>query len=150
MDAGSDLLIVIQCRNRGFQQGIYLRARPNLSATGNDKCEYEQCREQKGRVNLDDPAVTLALIKLNAVVGVTGQFNQSGTLKSVGIQCALCHSTVDNSIPALCDRQQSRQCHTDLVGGTASTDSGPKRLALSRWEQGNYVIDGDGRRGGCR
>jgi hypothetical protein len=39
----------------------------------------------------------LALLKLNAVVGVTGFFNSDGTLKSVGIQCALCHSTVDNA-----------------------------------------------------
>ena len=55
-----------------------------------------------GRVNLDDPAVTLTLLKLNAVVGVTGFFASSGALQSVGIQCALCHSTVDNSLPALC------------------------------------------------
>jgi hypothetical protein len=61
-------------------------------------------REQleRGRVNLDDPAVTLALLKLNAVVGVTGFFNSAGAVQSVGIQCALCHSTVDNSLPALC------------------------------------------------
>src|ERR1051325_5014564 len=52
---------------------------------------------KKGQVNLDDPAVTLALLKLNAVVGVTGFFNSDGSLSSIGIQCALCHSTVDNS-----------------------------------------------------
>ena len=57
---------------------------------------------EKGKVNFDDPAVTLALLKLNAVVGITGHFNSSGTLKSVGIQCALCHSTVDDSIPGSC------------------------------------------------
>lgn len=50
-----------------------------------------------GKVNLDDPATTLALLKLNAVVGVTGFFNPDGSLKSVGIQCAFCHSTVDNA-----------------------------------------------------
>jgi hypothetical protein len=71
---------------------------------------------EKGRVNLDDPAVTLALLKLNAVVGVTGQFNQSGTLKSVGIQCALCHSTVDNSIPALCAGQLTPNPGTGCIG----------------------------------
>jgi hypothetical protein len=49
------------------------------------------------KINLDDPAITLALLKLNAVVGVQGQFNQDGSLKSVGINCALCHSTVDNA-----------------------------------------------------
>src|SRR5579864_1846534 len=50
-----------------------------------------------GKVDLNDPAVTLALLKLNAVIGVTGFFNPDGTLKSMGIQCALCHSTVDNT-----------------------------------------------------
>jgi hypothetical protein len=52
---------------------------------------------QQGTIDLTDPAVTVALLKLNAVVGVTGFFNSSGSLSSVGIQCALCHSTVDNS-----------------------------------------------------
>ncbi|HKT51352.1 MAG TPA: hypothetical protein VJV96_13695 [Candidatus Angelobacter sp.] len=52
---------------------------------------------QAGKVDLNDPATTLALLKLNAVLGVTGFFNTDGSLKSIGIQCALCHSTVDNS-----------------------------------------------------
>src|SRR5262249_6925888 len=50
-----------------------------------------------GRVNLDDPAVTLRLLQQNAVLGVTGFFD-NGTLRSVGIQCAICHSTVDDSV----------------------------------------------------
>ena len=57
---------------------------------------------QHGMVNLNDPAVTVALLKLNSVVGVTGFFDSTGALKSIGIQCALCHSTVDNSQTALC------------------------------------------------
>src|SRR5690242_16043611 len=52
---------------------------------------------RNGRVDLNSPATTLALLKLNAVVGVTGFFNSDGTMKSIGIQCALCHSTVDKS-----------------------------------------------------
>jgi hypothetical protein len=52
---------------------------------------------KNGQVNLDDPAVTLDLLRLNAVVGVTGVFD-GNNLKSVGIQCALCHSTVDDSL----------------------------------------------------
>ena len=51
----------------------------------------------KGTINLDDPATTLALLDLDAVVGVKGFSNGSGGLKSVGISCALCHSTVDDS-----------------------------------------------------
>jgi cytochrome c5 len=50
-----------------------------------------------GSVDLNDPANTLALLKANAVVGVTGFFDSSGALTSIGIQCALCHSTVDDS-----------------------------------------------------
>jgi hypothetical protein len=50
-----------------------------------------------GKVNLNDPKVTLALLKLNAVVGVKGFFNRRGRLTSMGITCAVCHSTVDNS-----------------------------------------------------
>jgi len=53
-----------------------------------------------GAVDLNSPATTLALLQLNAVVGVTGFFNSDGSLKSVGIQCALCHSTVDQSFSA--------------------------------------------------
>ncbi|HSB76611.1 MAG TPA: hypothetical protein VLC12_13230, partial [Terriglobales bacterium] len=55
---------------------------------------------QNGQVNLTSPATTLALLKQNAVVGVTGYFNPDGTLRSMGIQCALCHSTVDKSFAA--------------------------------------------------
>ncbi len=64
----------------------------------------QQLQEQirAGKVDLGSPATTLALLKLNAVVGVTGFFNSEGALQSVGIQCALCHSTVDNSHPDLC------------------------------------------------
>jgi len=49
-----------------------------------------------GKVDLNNPATTLALLQLNSVVGVTGFFS-GGQIQSVGIQCALCHSTVDNS-----------------------------------------------------
>jgi cytochrome c peroxidase len=51
---------------------------------------------RKGQVDLKDPATTLALLKLNAVIGVTGFFT-GNNMTSIGIQCALCHSTVDNS-----------------------------------------------------
>lgn len=53
---------------------------------------------KRGRVDLDDPATTLALLKLNAVIGVTGFFEADGRLRSIGIQCALCHTAVDNAL----------------------------------------------------
>ena len=51
-----------------------------------------------GRVNLDDPATTLALLKLGAVVGVKGFFDAAGKINSIGITCALCHTQVDNRL----------------------------------------------------
>jgi len=70
-----------------------------------------------GQVNLDDPATTLALLKLNAVVGVTGLFNDSGVIQSMGIQCALCHSTVDDSLTAGIGRRLDGWANRDLNVG---------------------------------
>lgn len=50
-----------------------------------------------GEVDLEDPATTVELLRLNAVVGVKGNFDNNGDMASVGITCALCHSTVDDS-----------------------------------------------------
>jgi hypothetical protein len=50
-----------------------------------------------GKVNLDDPAVTLTLLQLNAVVGVKGTFDNNKKLLSIGLTCASCHSTVDDA-----------------------------------------------------
>jgi hypothetical protein len=49
------------------------------------------------QIDLDDPATTVALLKLDAVVGVKGFLDQSGKVQSMGITCALCHSTVDDA-----------------------------------------------------
>ncbi len=57
---------------------------------------------KNGQVDLDDPATTLALIKLDSVLGVKGTFNSDGSLKAVGLSCAVCHSTVDDAfIPGI-------------------------------------------------
>lgn len=50
-----------------------------------------------GEVDVEDPASTLALLRNDAVVGVVGFFEDDGQLRSVGITCAFCHSTVDDS-----------------------------------------------------
>ena len=54
-------------------------------------------RIKRGEVDLDDPATTILLLKLNAIVGVTGRFGPDGNITSIGIQCALCHATVDDA-----------------------------------------------------
>jgi hypothetical protein len=50
-----------------------------------------------GKVDLESVDTTLALLKAKAVVGVTGSFDGAGKLQSMGIQCSLCHATVDDS-----------------------------------------------------
>ena len=63
---------------------------------------------KEGKVDLDDPATTLALLKLNSVVGVTGIFDKKGSLQSMGLQCAFCHSTVDDSLAPGIEKRLSR------------------------------------------
>ena len=53
---------------------------------------------KNGQVNLDDPAVTVQLVKANAVLGVVGFSNGDSSLSAVGLTCAVCHSTVDNAV----------------------------------------------------
>ena len=72
---------------------------------------------QAGQVDLTDPAVTVALLRLNAVVGVRGKVNDVGQLTSVGITCALCHSTVDNSFDAGIGQRLDGWANPDLNVG---------------------------------
>src|SRR6266850_1782387 len=74
-----------------------------------------------GKVDLDDPATTVALLKLNAVVGVTAFANADGSVRSMGIQCAFCHSTVDNSFAPGIGRRLDGWANRDLnVGAIVS------------------------------
>lgn len=116
---------------------------------------------KEGKVNLDDPATTLALLKLNAVVGVTGVFNKDGNLRSMGIQCAFCHSSVDDSLApgigkrldgwanrdlnvgAIVSLAPSLKPFTDLLGVDAET----VRKVLASWGPGCFdaELDKDGK-----
>src|SRR3954452_11218936 len=87
-----------------------------------------------GRVDLGDPKTTVALLKLNAVVGVKGYFNKRGTLSSVGITCAVCHSTVDNSFAPGIGRRLDGWPNQDLNVGAivaAAPNLKPLQDALS-------------------
>jgi hypothetical protein len=76
---------------------------------------------RRGRLNLEDPAVTLDLLRRDAVVGVTGFFGSPGAqgepgpqLTAVGIQCALCHSNVDDAVTAGIGRRLDGWPNSDL------------------------------------
>ena len=115
---------------------------------------------KQGQVNLDDPAVTLALLKLDSVLGVTGFFKPDGSLQSVGIQCALCHSTVDNSLTQGIGHRLDGWANRDLnVGDIVSlapdlqpfadllgVDQAAVRKVLQSWGPGHFdaelILDG--------
>jgi hypothetical protein len=105
-----------------------------------------------GEVDLDDPATTLSLLRLNAVIGVTGIFNKQGTLTSMGIQCALCHSTVDDSFaPGIghrLDGWANRNLNVGAIVALApnlaplaqllGVDVGTVRKVLASWGPGHF------------
>ncbi|HXU02377.1 MAG TPA: hypothetical protein VN903_15530, partial [Polyangia bacterium] len=117
---------------------------------------------KNGTVNLDDPATTLALLKLNAVVGVTGFFSSTGGLQSMGIQCSLCHSTVDDSFAPGIGKRLDGWPNRDLnVGAIISlapdlspftaalqVDEATVRKVLGAWGPGRFdaelMMDGQG------
>jgi hypothetical protein len=82
-----------------------------------------------GRVDLDDPAVTLALLQADAVLGVKGVV-EGGALRSVGFTCALCHSTVDDSLAPGVGRRLDGWANQDLnVGAVVGLSPNLQALA---------------------
>ena len=95
-----------------------------------------------GQVDLNNPAVTTELLRLNSVVGVRGNVSGSGELKSVGITCALCHSSVDDSFAKGIGRRLDGWANTDLNVGaivalSPALDPGLK-AEFNTWGPGKY------------
>ena len=95
-----------------------------------------------GAVDLDDPAVTVALLRLNAVVGIKGTVSESGELTSVGITCALCHSSVDDSFAPGIGRRLDGWANTGLnVGAIVALSpalDNATRDEFRKWGPGKY------------
>jgi cytochrome c553 len=72
---------------------------------------------RKGKIDLDDPAVTLELIRRDAVLGVVGFFDGSQKLQSVGLTCAVCHSTVNDSVAPSIGQRLDGWANHDLNAG---------------------------------
>lgn len=70
-----------------------------------------------GSIDLTDPMTTVALLDLDAVIGVKGSFDENKKLTSVGITCALCHSTVDDSFTSGIGSRKDGWANTDLNVG---------------------------------
>ena len=106
---------------------------------------------RRREVNLNDPATTVALLRLNAVVGLTGFF-KGAQLSSLGIQCALCHSDVDNSFASGIGKRRDGWPNRDLnvgaivalapnlapVSQLLGVDDATLRAVLNAWGPGHY------------
>ena len=94
-----------------------------------------------GKVDLNDPAVTLQLLSANAVVGVVGRVS-AGKLESVGVTCALCHSTVDNSLTAgvgkRLDGWPNRDLNVGAIVALSPALTEEQRGVLKSWGPGKY------------
>ncbi|MCB9050506.1 MAG: hypothetical protein H6556_13850 [Lewinellaceae bacterium] len=113
-----------------------------------------------GQIGLEDPATTLELLKLDAVVGVKGNFDSEGMMTSVGITCALCHSTVDDSfsdgIGKRLDGWPNRDLNVgaiislsdnvEFIAGLLHVEETTTRTVLQGWGPGKFnaglLIDG--------
>lgn len=97
---------------------------------------------QNGSINLNDPATTVALLALGAVVGVEGKVDASHTLTSIGITCAFCHSTVDNSFaPGIGHRLDGWPNRTLNVGAIIALSpavTAQQRAVYQSWGPGKY------------
>jgi hypothetical protein len=112
-------------------------------------------------VSLEKPETTLVLLRANAVVGVTGIFDKDNRLQSIGIQCAFCHSTVDDSFANGIGRRLDGWPNRDLdVGRVVALAPNLQPLAqhlqipatkvkevLLSWGRGKYdaVLNQDGK-----
>ena len=100
---------------------------------------------QNGSISLTSPDTTVALLKLNAVVGLRGTvrtINGKDTLVRLGITCALCHSTVNNSFaPGIGQRQDgwpNRDLNVGAIIALSPAITAEQKAIYNSWGPGKY------------
>jgi mono/diheme cytochrome c family protein len=95
-----------------------------------------------GQVDLNAPATTVTLLKLGAVVGLIGEVDAGGTLTRVGITCAICHSTVDNSfapgIGKRLDGWPNRDLNPGAIIALSPALTSAQKAVYNSWGAGKY------------
>jgi len=115
---------------------------------------------RRGRIDLNAPATTLELLRLDAVIGLKGNVTAEGNLTSLGITCALCHSTVDDSFAPGIGHRRDGWANRDLDPGLIislapdlsiftsllGVDEATTKLVLQSWGPGKFdaslLLDG--------
>jgi len=94
------------------------------------------------KVDLKSPATTVALLKMNAVVGLKATVDADNHITRLGVTCALCHSTVDNSVMPGIGRRKDGWPNRDLnVGAIIALSpalTAEKKAVYSSWGPGKY------------
>lgn len=95
-----------------------------------------------GTLDVRNPAATIELLRLNAVVGVKGTVSETGQLTTIGVTCALCHSTVDDSVAPGIGRRLDGWANRDLnVGAIAALSPAlddATKAEFRSWGPGKY------------
>jgi cytochrome c5 len=92
--------------------------------------------------DLTSPATTVALLKLNAVVGIQATVDANNKITRLGVTCALCHSTVDNSVmPGIgkrLDGWPNRDLNVGAIIALSPALPADKRAVYTSWGPGKY------------
>jgi mono/diheme cytochrome c family protein len=95
-----------------------------------------------GTIDLDAPATTVELLRLGAVLGVVGEVDAGNTLTRVGITCALCHSTVDDSfVPGIGSRLDgwpNRNLNVGAIVALSPALTPAQKAVYESWGPGKY------------
>ena len=100
----------------------------------------------KGQVDLNDSQTTLTLLKLNAVIGLEGTVSTDANnvmhLDRLGVTCAACHSTVDNSftkgIGHRLDGWPNRDFNSGAIVALSPVLSAAQKAVYNSWGPGKY------------
>jgi len=94
------------------------------------------------KVDLKSPATTVALLKMNAIVGVQATVDANDHITQIGVTCALCHSTVDNSVmPGIGHRQDgwpNRDLNVGAIIALSPAIPVDKKAVYNSWGPGKY------------
>lgn len=94
------------------------------------------------KVDLKSPATTVALLKMNAVVGIQATVDANNHITTIGVTCALCHSTVDDSVMPGIGRRMDGWPNRDLNSGAIIALSpalpADQKAVYNSWGPGKY------------
>jgi len=92
--------------------------------------------------DLTKPATTVALLERNAVLGIQATVDAQGNITTLGITCALCHSTVDDAArPGIGHRKDgwpNRDLNVGAIIALSPALTAEQRAVYTSWGPGKY------------